>query len=133
MRVIDSTILASFLRKESGWERIASLIMNSLSVDLIVKEVLNVLWKDYSLRRIIDRETVAELYKIMKSLVNVNIILEPEDKYVDDAFKIALNTKITVYDALYIAQAKRNNLELLTLDNKQKEAAESVGVKVVTL
>jgi predicted nucleic acid-binding protein len=49
--------------------------MNSLPVDLIVKEVLNVLWKDYSLRRIIDRETVTELYKIMKSLVNVNIIL----------------------------------------------------------
>jgi len=121
VRVINSTIPAPFLRKESSWEKIASLVMNSLPVDLIVKEVLNVLWKDYSLRRIIDRETVTELYKIMKSLVNVNIILEPKDKHVDDAFKIALNTKITVYDALYIAQAKRNNLELLTLDNNRKK------------
>jgi len=75
VRVINSTIPAPFLRKESSWEKIASLVMNSLPVDLIVKEVLNVLWKDYSLRRIIDRETVTELYKIMKSLVNVNIIL----------------------------------------------------------
>ena len=46
------------------------------------------LWKNYSLRRIIDGETVTELYKIMKS--NVNIILEPEDKYVNDAIVSSL-------------------------------------------
>jgi len=40
-------------------------------------------------------------------------------------------TGVSIYDALYIAQAKKNKLPLVTLDMKQKEAAEKIGVKVI--
>jgi predicted nucleic acid-binding protein len=36
-----------------------------------------------------------------------------------------------MYDALYIAQSKKNKLPLVTLDMKQKDSAEKVGVKVI--
>ena len=74
--VIDASILASFLRKEPGWENLANYMKNVISVDLIVKEVSNVLWKDYYVRRSIDKDTVLELYRLMKSLVGVNSIRE---------------------------------------------------------
>jgi predicted nucleic acid-binding protein len=67
----------------------------------------------------------------MKSLLGVNILLENEEKYLDDAFEIAILTGVSIYDSLYIAQAKKNKLPLVTLDMKQKEVAEKVGVKVI--
>jgi predicted nucleic acid-binding protein len=129
--VIDASVLASFLRKEVGWEKLANYIKNVIAVDLIVKEVSNVLWKDYYVRKSVDKGTVFELYRLMKSLLGVNILLENEEKYLDDAFEIAILTGVSIYDSLYIAQAKKNKLPLVTLDMKQKEAAEKVGVKVI--
>jgi predicted nucleic acid-binding protein len=129
--VIDASVLASFLRKEVGWEKLANYIKNVIAVDLIVKEVSNVLWKDLYIRKSVDKDTVFELYRLMKSLLGVNILLENEEKYLDDAFEIAILTGVSIYDSLYIAQAKKNKLPLITLDMKQKEAAEKVGVKVI--
>jgi predicted nucleic acid-binding protein len=129
--VIDASVLAGFLRKEPGWEKLANYIKNVISVDLIVKEVSNVLWKDYYVRKSVDKDTVLELYRLMKSLLGVNILLENEEKYLDDAFEIAILMGVSIYDALYIAQAKKNKLPLITLDMKQKEAAEKVGVEVI--
>ncbi|MFZ8850314.1 MAG: type II toxin-antitoxin system VapC family toxin [Thermoproteota archaeon] len=131
MIVIDASVLASFLRKEPGWEKLANYMKNVVSVDLIVKEVSNVLWKDYYVRKSVDKDTVLELYRLMKSLLGVNILLENEEKYLDDAFEIAILMGVSIYDALYIAQAKKNKLPLITLDMKQKEAAEKVGVEVI--
>jgi predicted nucleic acid-binding protein len=129
--VIDASILAGFLRKEPGWEKLANYIKNVIAVDLIIKEVSNVLWKDYYVRKSVDKDTVLELYRLMKSLLGVNILLENEEKYLDDAFEIAILTGVSIYDSLYIAQSKKNKLPLITLDMKQKEAAEKVGVKVI--
>jgi predicted nucleic acid-binding protein len=110
---------------------LANYIKNVIAVDLIVKEVSNVLWKDYYVRKSVDKDTVFELYRLMKFLLGVNILLENEEKYLDDAFEIAILTGVSIYDSLYIAQAKKNKLPLITLDMKQKEAAEKVGVKVI--
>jgi predicted nucleic acid-binding protein len=129
--VIDASVLAGFLRKGPCWENLANYMKNVISVDLIVKEVSNVLWKDYYVRKSVDKDTVLELYRLMKSLLGVNILLENEEKYLDDAFEIAILMGVSIYDALYIAQAKKNKLPLITLDMKQKEAAEKVGVEVI--
>jgi predicted nucleic acid-binding protein len=90
--VIDASVLASFLRKEPGWEKLANYMKNVVSVDLIVKEVNNILWKDHYVRKSVDKDTVLELYRLMKSLLGVNILLENEEKYLDDAFEIAILT-----------------------------------------
>jgi len=131
--VVDSSVLAAFIRKEPGWERLVDYVKNSVSMDLAVKEVLNAIWKDYAVRRLIDYDTALALFKIMSLLVGVNVVLEPEEKYIEEAFKIALKTDITVYDALYIALAKSKNLPLLTLDVKQRKTAEATGVKTVSI
>jgi predicted nucleic acid-binding protein len=51
MIVIDATVLAGFLRKEPDWEKLVNYIKNGISVDLIVKEVNNILWKDIMLEK----------------------------------------------------------------------------------
>ena len=52
-------------------------------------------------------------------------------KYLKEAFEIALNTKITVYDALYIVKAKVDQAKLLTSDKKQYEAAQKLGIQAI--
>jgi predicted nucleic acid-binding protein len=42
-----------------------------------------------------------------------------------------LDYGLTVYDALYIALAKEKKLPLLTLDERQREAALAFGVETI--
>jgi predicted nucleic acid-binding protein len=60
-----------------------------------------------------------------------NITLEPEVKYIDKAFNIALEKEISIYDALYIALAVDKKMPLLTLNKKQKNAALKLSVEVL--
>ena len=132
MIVIDASALAAFLLKEPGWRELAPYLKNSISMDMILKEVSNTIWKACTLRGSITVDNAIKLYEIMESMIGKNIILEPEIKYLQDAFKIALKNRVTVYDALYISLAKAKNLPLLTLDRRQSKAAKEVRVKVIT-
>ena len=131
MRVVDASVLAAFTRKEPGWERLAGVVKMCITVDLAVKEVLNTIWRDYYVRRTISLDTAMRLQQVLSSMTGINILVEPEDKYISRAFEIALKTGITVYDALYIALALEKNMPLVTFDEKQAKAAEILGVKTI--
>jgi predicted nucleic acid-binding protein len=49
-RVIDSSTLAKFLLKESGWERVKGILAGRpYTLDLAVKEVANAIWRRVTL------------------------------------------------------------------------------------
>lgn len=51
-------------------------------------------------------EDAGECYTALIKLTEGRVVVvEPQEKYIDQAFEIALNHEITVYDALCIAQA----------------------------
>jgi predicted nucleic acid-binding protein len=131
VRVVDASVLAAFIRKEPGWERLAEVVKMCVTVDLAVKEVLNTIWRDYYVRRTISLDTAIRLQQVPSSMIGINILVEPEDKYISRAFEIALKTGTTVYDALYMALALEKNMPLVTLDEKQAKAAETLGVKTI--
>ena len=131
MRVIDASVLAAFIRKEPGWEKLAEHVKMCVTIDLALKEVLNTILKDYSLRRSINRDIALKLQEILFSMIGVNIFIEPENKYLSKGFEIALKYNLTIYDALYIALAAEKKLPLVTLDEKQAETARALGVEVI--
>ena len=131
MIVIDASALTAFILKEPGWQSLSKYIMNSTSVDHIIKEVMNAIWKA-QVRGLITREYAIKLRESVMTLVGKNIVIEPEEKYINEAFMISLDHKIAIYDALYIALAAAKGLPLLTLDNKQGEVAKKMGVIVIT-
>ncbi len=130
MIVVDASALAAFILKEPGWRALSRYLKLGISVDHVVKEVLNAVWKTHTLR-LIDTQDAAQLFRILMSMIGVNILLEPEIRYLDRAFRIALDNRITIYDALYIALAIEKKLPLLTLDEKQGNVARTLGVKTV--
>jgi predicted nucleic acid-binding protein len=72
--------------------------------------------------------------EVVRDIVeNKALRMESQESYLTDAFKIAVEAKVTVYDALFVALAKRKGLELVTCDATQAEAAKRMDVKVLLL
>jgi len=129
VRVIDSSALIKYFSREKGWEDVRRYMLEGvLTIDLAIKETLNALW-----RKIIKEEIMYEtVVKLIEDLTeNRPFPLESQEQYLTDAFEIAVNNHITIYDALFIAVAKRRNLELITSDKKQADIAERLGVKTI--
>jgi len=128
VRAIDSSSLVKFFSKEPGWRDVRELILEGVvTLDLAVKEVANALWK-----KVLREEMKAQdAGKIITDLIEGDVIkLADQRNHIQKAFEIALNNKITVYDSLFIALAKKLHTELITSDSRQAEAAEKEGVRV---
>jgi predicted nucleic acid-binding protein len=71
---------------------------------------------------------MSQALDLMKSV----LFLEDPLEYLPQAREIACEERITVYDALYIAQALKYG-KLATSDEKQGRVAEKLGVEVTYL
>ncbi len=131
MIAVDSSALAAFLLREEGWKKLAKHLKLCVSVDLAVKEVANAIWKACIVRGFLTQKQALEALNLLTALIGKNLLLKPEEEYLEEAFKTALKTGLTVYDSLYIALALREKIPLLTLDKQQGKVAEKLGVKVV--
>lgn len=136
MIVIDASALAKYILKEPGWREINKLIAENdvVSVNLVLVEVANAIWKNTVVFRGDDVSTAYERYRLLKRLVSEGVIeLEDEAHFLDDALGIALETRLTIYDSLYLAQAQRRGAILLTSDKKQGEVAEKLGIRTMII
>uniref|UniRef100_A0A7J3X6D8 PIN domain-containing protein n=1 Tax=Thermofilum pendens TaxID=2269 RepID=A0A7J3X6D8_THEPE len=133
MIVVDASALAKYVLREEGWEAVAGYLRRArplYSVDHVLKEVANALWKHVHLAKAIDAGTALELCRALGRLAETGVIvLENELKYLGRALEIALEYGLTVYDALYVAQAEKYG-ELLTSDEEQGRVAGSFGITV---
>ncbi len=131
--MVDASAIVKYVLREDGWEKVSWYVRTRrplASVDHLLKEVGNAIWKHARVRRVISVDLAVELYERFIRLVETGVIvLEPETAYLLDALRIALEHGVTLYDALYIAQARRKG-ELLTSDVRQAEAALAMNVRV---
>lgn len=130
MIVIDASTLSKYLLKEENWQKVRKyLVMGAYSVDHIVKEVSNAIWKHTTLLNKITKDTATLLYKQLKRMIEEEIlIIDPENLYIDKAFEISIKHKITFYDSIYLAQALKYG-ELLTSDQNQAEIGKKLDIK----
>lgn len=127
MRVIDASALVKYFTKERGWKEVSELILDGvISIELVMKEVANSLWKKVRQGDMESEVALALIEKVPK-IVKIN----PQYPFMTRAFKIALQYSITVHDALYIALAENKKYELITCDKKQAEVAKELNVGVL--
>lgn len=75
---------------------------------------------------------------VMQSILR-NIIEEKaiptisQEKFIIQAFALAVNEKITIYNSLFITAAKELKTELLTSDRKQADVAARNSVRAVLI
>ncbi len=87
-------------------------------LDLTVYELCNVLWKRTYLRRELKVEHAEALWDSIKRFIETLCIVHRYSEVLDRALRISLTYGITVYDASYIALARKINAKLVTLDQK---------------
>jgi predicted nucleic acid-binding protein len=128
--VIDASILAAWLldeksdpRVESAFETVARIETHAPS--LLYYELRNALLVSERRNRITEAMSAA----FLRNLALLPIRL---DSAGDDTSLMALarKRKLTVYDAAYLALAKREGLPLATLDRALEKAAVAEGVAV---
>lgn len=100
-----------------------------LSPNIVLSEVLNGLWKHYIMKKDINREQL-EMARISLSKIYDNLDISSQTELADDAFKIAVNSKITIYDSLYVALSKKMRAPLLTFDKSLKNKAKEMDLKL---
>ncbi|MCC6033190.1 MAG: type II toxin-antitoxin system VapC family toxin [Desulfurococcaceae archaeon] len=133
MIVIDASTLAKFILREKNWERVYEVLSKeTISVDHVVKEVANAIWKHYSIYKACSLDVAVKRFQLLRKIIDEELVsLESELKYLDKAFEIAAQNDISVYDALYIAQAIARSIPLATSDKRQADIAEKIKVQVV--
>ncbi|MEM1645313.1 MAG: type II toxin-antitoxin system VapC family toxin [Ignisphaera sp.] len=133
MIVIDSSSLAKYLLREINWSKVENILtLGPYSVDHLVKEVSNAIWRHYSKFKRIDRDVALKLFEVLSMFVKEKVItLEPQDRYLVRAFEITLEYSTPIYDTLYIAQAEKLRAKLLTSDKIQANVAQKIGIEVI--
>ncbi len=130
MNVLDASVLSKFILKEEGWREASNYVASAVSVDHVVKEVSNAIWKAYR-RKLIDFKDAEKKFSALISLLGVNLRLVDEGELLPQAFELAMRTNLTIYDSLYVVLAKREGLPLVTSDELQGSVANNEGVEVI--
>lgn len=123
--ILDSGVIAAIFFKEEASEEASKAVEDCdlITVDLAFIEVANVAWK----RVVLFKEPRELMLKAQKNAFEFisdacDVIISKE--LLDDALKIAISDKITIYDALFVAASEREKAPLLTLDIKLHEKLE---------
>ncbi len=129
MKVIDASALSAYLLREEEFEEIKKFIIEGvISVGLILKEVSNAILQAYRRDRIKIEEAI-KAFEALNSLLNINIKIEDQEALIGESFDIALKGEVSIYDALYIALARKHKAELISRDERQVKVAKEFGIR----
>ena len=130
--VLDSSAIALILKKLGG-ESI-EVLEESATLGLAAYELGNILWKEYTLRRLIGLEEAVrraeQIAKILEVIQLENIKSAEEFK---EVMKLAAQLDLTFYDASYLYLAKKTGMPLVTEDKELLEKAKNASVKALNV
>jgi predicted nucleic acid-binding protein len=107
------------------------LLYNNYIQLLTIYEVMNALWKESYLTKAITIEEARELNNILNEIIDLMNMINPhgyEKEILENAWKLG----ITAYDASYVVIAKKNNLILVSEDEKLKRKIGDI-IKIISL
>lgn len=128
MTVVDASVITAIILREDNYEKLLQHLKNSITLDQAFKEASNAIWKAV-MRGHLSGEEAVKAFSLLK-MMNGILEIRNEDEYLDESFKIALETGLTIYDSLYLALARSEKRPLLTLDENQREAAKKLDIPI---
>jgi predicted nucleic acid-binding protein len=118
--VLDSSIIAAiFLQDDDDSLRARTMIRSydRITLDTSIAEIGNVAWKKTVLFGEDRAEMLSGLQDGIEFIIGMCDMIKASD-LAEDAYEIAVNSKISFYDALFLAAAEKEQVPLLTLDKK---------------
>ncbi len=92
--------------------------LSFLAPDLINAEFGNIVWKKHLFQGL----DAADAQDVLDKFRRLQFEFTPTAELLEDAYKIAVTHRRTVYDALYLALSVRENCRVLTADEKLANA-----------
>jgi predicted nucleic acid-binding protein len=128
VKAIDSSSIAKFVNKEGDWEAAAEELKGGcISLELAVKETGNSIWKRVRMRELEAKQARRLFSEFVGSLP---FRVADQGELYASALDMALASSSTLYDALFVALARQQRLQLVTSDASQAETARKFGVEV---
>jgi len=115
--VVDASVVAAAFFQEDHAEAARALLVSGGELkapDLLLTEVANVIWKRHG-RKEIDE---AEARQLLTDCLRLPLTLTPSGDLVEPALELAIRTKRTVYDCLYLALAVKTKAVLVSGDKR---------------
>lgn len=122
--VLDASVLIKLFIEEPGSVEAVAAVESAeqlLAPDLLLAESSDILWKRVQ-RDELDA-TVAD--ELLTDILQMQIQYTPTRDLVEVALRLAIETKRTVYDALYLALAIQADAVLLTADERLVNSLDS--------
>ena len=131
MAVIDASVAVRWFVSGPGSDMAASWLerQDSIAPELICAEVGNALWR-YRRAEVID---AAEARAIMGRLPSSFVQLAPASELAGDALALAIECDHPIYDCFYLALARREKQQLVTLDRRLADIARGQDITVSLL
>jgi predicted nucleic acid-binding protein len=128
MTIVDSSIFVRYLTREDGWEEAEKLLTRPVTLALALKEVANALRT-----KTLSGDVNSVDAKLMIARLASMVRLVDQDDLLVDSYQVAVDHRVTVYDALFVVAALRSCEDLATCDDQQADVARALGVKVRTV
>jgi predicted nucleic acid-binding protein len=115
--VVDASVVIKWFLPEIHSEAAQRLLRQSsqyFAPDLLYAEIGNVVWKKVRRGELTEKQGTL----LIEDLSRIAIESVPTRTMIADAYAVALASRRTVYDALYITLAVRLNANLITADER---------------
>ncbi len=116
-RVVDASVVAAAFFQEAHSEPARELLADKdplFAPDLIYPELANVIWKRLGRNEI----GADEAALLLKDFMALPLRITPSSELVEIALRLAIETRRTVYDCLYLALAIKNKTAMVTGDHR---------------
>lgn len=128
--VLDTSVAVEVVLQRDSALAFSTLLVEAdlvLAPTLLITETANVFWKyqkfaDYP---------YADCEKLIEQATSLPDEYVNEIELYREAFKLGCILDHSIYDAMFLVLARRNNARLLTMDKKLITAANKVGVDVL--
>ncbi len=127
-----SYILDSSAIFRSMKDKATDAIAEGCTLELARYELGNIVWKQHTLFKAIDREESLKLIRVIADILNTLKILHAKGVE-DKILELAEEHSTTFYDASYLFHARELELPLISEDKKLIEKARKMGIKASTL
>ncbi len=132
MYILDSSAIAIIIKRFR--ENCIEILKDNITLDLARYELGNIIWKECILKELVSPiEAIIKAEQMIKILNIMKIESIKTDEDFKEAMELAINLKITFYDASYLQLAKSKRLILVTEDMKFFEKAKQAGIEAVNV
>jgi predicted nucleic acid-binding protein len=134
--VVDSSVAIKWFLPEAYSAEASRILeqykagaLTMIAPDLINAEFGNIVWKKHLYQGV----SATDAQSVINEFRKLGLVITPTANLLDEAYRLAVTHKRTVYDCLYLALSLRESCQFVTADEKLTNAVRASISNIVLL